>query len=103
MERVKELIAHRDKEFFSDDEINLLFLAFMAVMDGRKMENEINEIFIAIHFWTQRGAEQLVGNDRMNIEFLHDLAHLFVRRRLKVDPGQFVIIITGNHIASAFS
>jgi hypothetical protein len=42
------------------------------VSDGREVEDEIDEVLVVIDLWPKRRSKELVGNDRVNVIFLHE-------------------------------
>ena len=97
MQRIEEFVADGDEEFFADDEIDLLIRRAVTMANGGEVEDEINEVVVAVDLGAERRTEQIIRHNGVNVEFIHEFADLIMSGLLHVDPNEIVIFVARDH------
>lgn len=101
---IKIAIAGCNEELFSNDDIDFLIVreylvAFLRMPQRGKVQYEIQIFLIFVDAGVERWHEELFGDDRMDVEFFHDLEDILFCWIDEIYPGDFFYFLSRDHIS----
>jgi len=91
VQSVDRVVARRNDEIFTDKKIDFLDFFAVRVFPRRKMDDEVDIVWIPFDQRVGSGEEKFLSDRRLDFVFADNRAHVVRRRMFDVDPGDVFV------------